>query len=242
MFWWLAMSALWAWAAFESFAFRVSAEQPALLRSLLTRATTRATALDAGAEVLGAEEGGVEAEGVEVDGAELDGLGVVGFVGVGAWGVAGFAGADAVGAADLCEADALCHFLCHVLCPACAFFALCVSGADGAVAAGALGACVVGVADDEVRSWLCHCPRWAASSQSPWLSATSCHRPAEPTVRVPWSSQHAMAAVGTASAPSARAATVICRCRVFLRCFLIRASLGGRGASLVGSARHERCA
>ncbi|WP_028801370.1 hypothetical protein [Streptomyces sp. 142MFCol3.1] len=135
----------------------------------------RATAPDAGAEALGVAEGGVEADGAEVDGAELDGLGAAGFAGVGAWGATGFAGADAVGAAGLWEADALCHVLCHVLCPACLFFALCVPGADSAVEAGALGACVVGVADGEVRSWLCHCPRWAASSQSPWLSDTFCH-------------------------------------------------------------------
>ncbi|MEU1198237.1 hypothetical protein ABZ446_18645 [Streptomyces sp. NPDC005813] len=135
----------------------------------------RATAPDAGAEALGAEEGGVEAEGVEVDGAGLDGLGAAGFVGAGAWVVAGFAGADAVGASGRWEADALCHVLCHVLCPACLFFALCASVADGAAEAGALGACVVGVADGEVRSWLCHCPRWAASSQSPWLSDTFRH-------------------------------------------------------------------
>ncbi|GGR42001.1 hypothetical protein GCM10010251_68650 [Streptomyces aurantiogriseus] len=70
MFWWLAMSALWPWAALESVAFRVTGEQPALLRSLLTRATMRDTAEDAGAAVPvalgdGAEDAGGSAGAVE---------------------------------------------------------------------------------------------------------------------------------------------------------------------------------
>ncbi|GGT26439.1 hypothetical protein GCM10010207_27450 [Streptomyces atratus] len=49
MFRWEAMSALWSWAAFVSFAFTVSGEQPALERSLLTSVNMRAAAPDAGA-------------------------------------------------------------------------------------------------------------------------------------------------------------------------------------------------
>jgi hypothetical protein len=161
-----------------NFAFNVTGEHPALPRSLLTSATTRATSPDAGAVVEGAV--GFGAVGFGVVGLGAVGFGVVGLgaVGFGATGLGGV-GLGAVG-----------------------FWVL--GGVVG------VRVCTPGRVDS--RSHLAASHRRSDSSRSHCRSERAfSHRPWDRLSWLPCGSIQAMAAEGTPTAATARAAMAIFR-------------------------------
>ncbi|MEU0117542.1 hypothetical protein ABZ137_28600 [Streptomyces bobili] len=203
---WLAMSALCAWAACESFAFRVTGEQPALARSLLTRATTRVTAgvVAPAARALVAGDFGAAAVlegGAAVGfGAEVVLVGAGGVV-VFATGALGFSGAGAAVSEEV------------------------VGEAEGeAVAVGF----AVRMSRPRYPSQDVFPPSVRCAFQDACLPSVQ-GPDVVMTASAPPSPMHAMAADGTATALIARTAMAMGRRRVLLRCFrwfLMRTSFG----------------